>query len=64
MMNQCETLSPRETALILGVGRNTCYRLIHAGVIPVLRLGRTIRVPRPALEDLLRNPERLTTGKK
>jgi excisionase family DNA binding protein len=38
----------------LGVSRSTCYRLIHAGVIPCANVGRSLVVPRAALEALLR----------
>ncbi len=43
------TLSVRETADHLGVGRNTVYDLIRAGDLPHMRIGRTIRVPRQQL---------------
>lgn len=53
------TLSVKEAGRVLGIGRTVAFRLAHAGVIPTLRLGRKLRVPRPALDDLLRNPARL-----
>ena len=43
------TLSVRETADPLGVGRNTVYDLIRAGDLPHLRIGRSIRIPRQQL---------------
>jgi excisionase family DNA binding protein len=51
-----ETLSVLEAGKLLGVSRNTAYRLIHEGTIPALRLGRKWRVPKSALAALLLNP--------
>lgn len=48
-----ETLTIDECAERLGIGRNTAYDLAAQGVIPVLRLGRRMVVPRVALERLL-----------
>ena len=57
-----ETLAPVEAGKLLGIGRNVTYRLIHDGTIPALRLGRKLRVPRAALDELLRNPGRVKGG--
>ncbi len=38
-----------ETAAFLRIGRNQCYDLVRAGVIPSITLGRSIRIPRDAL---------------
>jgi excisionase family DNA binding protein len=51
-----QTLSPTEAGRMLGIGRNLTFRLIHEGTIPALRLGKKLRVPVAALEDLLRHP--------
>jgi len=44
---------------ILGIGRSSSYRLAHRGILPVLRLGRKLRVPVAALEEMLSNPKPL-----
>lgn len=49
------TLTVQETALYLGLGLNKTYELIHAKVIPSLKLGRQFKVPRIALETWLLN---------
>ena len=49
------TLSIREVAAILGVGKNTAYRAAKAGQIPTIRIGGRILVPLAALNDLIRN---------
>ena len=54
-----QTMSPAEAGEVLGIGRNTAYRLIREGAIPVLRLGKKLRVPKAALEELMRNPPHL-----
>ncbi len=43
-------LKVSEVAAILRVSRNLVYELIAEGELPVIRLGRVIRVPRDALE--------------
>lgn len=56
-------LSVREAAKLLRVGKGTAYNLAAEGLIPVLRVGRRILVPREALlrwiesqgENFLRN---------
>jgi excisionase family DNA binding protein len=40
-----------QAAEILGVSRSTLYELIAAGAFPHIKIGRTIRVPRDAIDD-------------
>ncbi len=42
-----------ETAEVLRISRGAAYQLARRGDLRVLRLGRTLRVPRGALEELL-----------
>jgi excisionase family DNA binding protein len=42
-----------QAAELLGVSRRRGYELAEAGVIPVLRYGRALRVPTARLLDLL-----------
>lgn len=37
-------ISVKQTSQILGLAPRTTYRLIEAGVIPIMRVGRSIRV--------------------
>ena len=46
-------LTVKQVAEILGIGRNTAYRLIHEGQIVSLRVGRNIKVPMSAIEKFL-----------
>lgn len=42
-------LTVREAAKLLRVGKGTAYELAAEGLIPVLRVGRRILIPREAL---------------
>lgn len=43
-------LTVDEVAHALGLGRSKTYMLIAAGKLPSVRVGRSVRVPRAALE--------------
>lgn len=58
--DQCLVLSVEQAAALLGIGRSLAYELARrylatggAEGLPVLRLGRCLRVPRTQLEQLL-----------
>ena len=53
---QRRTVTVEEAAQILGIARRTAYTLANTGQLPVLRLGRRLLVPVPALEALLQDP--------
>ena len=53
MMLERLTVSVPEAARLLGVSRMTAYSAIREGVIPSLRIGRRVLVPRAALDRLL-----------
>lgn len=44
-------LTPAEMAAKLGVGRTTAYQLIASGEIPVVRIGRLVRIPVDGLRE-------------
>jgi excisionase family DNA binding protein len=44
-------LTVAECAAALSVSRARAYELVAAGTIPVVRIGRTMRVPTKALEE-------------
>ena len=57
-LHQCpgcvpEVLTTREAAAILRVGRNQLYQAIARGELSAVRIGRSIRIPKQALLDLL-----------
>jgi len=47
-------LTVAEVAALMRVSRMTVYRLVHAGVLPAVRVGRSFRVPERAVHDYLR----------
>jgi len=47
------TFTVPEAGQLLGVSRATAYELAKQGIIPTLRLGKRLVVPRIALERLL-----------
>lgn len=46
-------LTVAEVAEVMRVSRMTVYRLVHAGELPALRVGRSFRVPQDALTAYL-----------
>jgi excisionase family DNA binding protein len=44
-------LTPRETATELRISRSKVYELLAAGVLPSVRIGASIRIPRDALRE-------------
>jgi excisionase family DNA binding protein len=40
-----------EVTTTLGLGRTKVFALIRSGELPVVRIGRSVRVPRDALQD-------------
>jgi excisionase family DNA binding protein len=53
-----EVLTAREAAAILRVGRNQLYQAVARGELGAVRIGRTIRIPKQALLDLLDSADR------
>jgi excisionase family DNA binding protein len=54
---QPEFLTAAEAMEVLRVRRSAFYRAVEAGDIPVVRIGRLIRVPRAALDELAHKRE-------
>ena len=46
-------ITVEELAEILRIGRNSAYKLVKSGDIDIIRIGRTIRIPKNALLDYL-----------
>ncbi len=45
-----------EVADVMRVSKMTVYRLIHAGELPAIRVGKSFRVPQAAVDKLLEAP--------
>lgn len=54
-MAKTQTFTIREAAQILGICPSTAYEAAKRGEIPVITIGGTKRVPRLALEEMLRH---------
>jgi excisionase family DNA binding protein len=48
-MTDRELLRAEEAAIVLGIGRSKVFEMLRAGRLPVLRMGRSVRIPRRAL---------------
>jgi excisionase family DNA binding protein len=46
-------LTVAEVAALMRVSKMTVYRLVHAGTLPAVRVGRSFRVPEKAVHDYL-----------
>jgi excisionase family DNA binding protein len=46
-------LTVNEVAAIMRVSKMTVYRLVHGGELAAVRVGRSFRVPEPAVRDYL-----------
>ena len=46
-------LTVAEVAELMRVSKMTVYRMVHAGEMPAVRMGRSFRVPQAAVEDLI-----------
>ncbi len=47
-------LTVAEVASVMRVSKMTVYRMVHAGELPAVRVGRSFRVPEKAVHDYLR----------
>ncbi len=47
-------LTVAEVASVMRVSKMTVYRMVHAGDLPAVRVGRSFRVPEKAVHDYLR----------
>lgn len=47
-------LRVEEAARRLSIGRTKTYELMTAGELPVVRIGRSVRIPTAAVEDWVR----------
>ncbi len=48
-------LTVAEVADVMRVSKMTVYRLVHAGSLPAVRVGRSFRVPEQAVHDYLQH---------
>ncbi|CAM3408477.1 helix-turn-helix domain-containing protein [Occultella aeris] len=46
-------LTVAEVAELARVSRMTVYRMVHAGELPAIRVGKSYRVPQAAVQEML-----------
>lgn len=54
---------PEAGAKYFGISRKAAYKAVANGSLPVVRLGRTLRVPVAACERMLQDAERKVAAK-
>ena len=52
-LSEVRFLTVAEVAAIMRVSKMTVYRLVHAGELTSVRVGRSFRVPEQAVNDYL-----------
>ena len=57
-LSRVQLLTVAEVAATMRVSKMTVYRLVHDGVLPAARVGRSFRVPREAVDNYLRDAYR------
>ena len=55
-------LDSRDVSRLLGLGRTKVFEMMARSELPVIRIGRCVRVPRDALMDWISNETRLPMG--
>ena len=53
-LSEVKFLTVAEVASAMRVSKMTVYRLVHAGELPAVQIGRSFRVPEQAVHEYLR----------
>lgn len=53
-LREVRFLTVAEVAEVMRVSKMTVYRMVHAGELPAVRVGRSFRVPEQAVQDYLK----------
>ena len=54
-VGQVQFLTVAEVATLMRVSKMTVYRMVHAGELPAIRVGRSFRVPEDEVHAYLRS---------
>jgi len=54
-LGEVRFLTVAEVATMMRVSKMTVYRLVHAGTLPAVQVGRSFRIPESAVRDYLRD---------
>jgi len=54
MLKTCrDILSVKELCKVLGIGKNTAYRLLQSGALKSVRIGKVYKIPKDFVIDYL-----------
>jgi len=54
MLKSCrDILSVKELCKVLGIGKNTAYRLLQSGALKSVRIGKVYKIPKDFVIDYL-----------
>jgi len=53
-LREVRFLTVAEVAAVMRVSKMTVYRMVHAGELPAVRVGRSFRVPEKAVQEYLK----------
>lgn len=53
-LNEVRLLTVAEVAAIMRLSKMTVYRMVNSGVLPALKVGRSVRIPEYVVDDYLR----------
>jgi excisionase family DNA binding protein len=56
-------LKAGDVAKLLGLGRSKVFTMLAVGELPVVRIGRSVRVPRAALDDWIAEHTQHASGR-
>ena len=54
-LGEVRFLTVAEVATVMRVSKMTVYRLVHAGTLPAVQVGRSCRIPEAAVHTYLRD---------
>ncbi|PZF83145.1 helix-turn-helix domain-containing protein [Jiangella anatolica] len=54
-LGEVRFLTVAEVATAMRVSKMTVYRLVHAGTLPAVQVGRSFRIPESAVHEYLRD---------
>lgn len=54
-LNEVRLLTVAEVAAIMRLSKMTVYRMVNSGVLPALKVGRSVRIPEYVVDEYLRN---------
>jgi excisionase family DNA binding protein len=54
-LGEMHFLTVAEVAEAMRVSKMTVYRLVHAGTLPAVQVGRSFRIPEQAVQEYLRH---------